>query len=612
MKKLFTIVFILISATAFCQLGGMSISPSGSAPDPSAILDLNTYNKGFLMPRISQAQRDAIGSPALGLLIYDTTTKCVEMFGFQNWQTISCLCSGPPASPASITGNNNPCANAASVTYSVGLVLTATSYSWTVPSGATIIAGQGTNSITVNFGVNPGSVAVTANNSCGNSSATTLPVTMNSIPGTPAVITGNPYPCANSNAQAYSIPADSGATSYTWSVPSGSIVTAGQGTTSVLINFSTTPGNLAVTANNTCGSSTASVLPISMALTPSTPGTIGGPDSFSNNLSGIQYFITPVTEATTYTWTVPADAMLTSGQGTDSITVTFGSGNGTICVAAGNCAGTSSSNCLAVTNTCYIPGAQTFTNTGAMQTFTVPCGASSINIMAYGAQGYSGSGNNGGYGGSATGTLKVTPDSLLYVFVGGQNGYNGGGTGNYNGGGQSDVRQGGTQFANWIIVAGGGGGGSNEGATGGAGGGGFVCANGAGGGGGSSADAGTGSAGTCTIGGAAGSPNGGWSGGGGGGGLTSGGLGTANDYSYTAGSGTQGVGGNYGANNSCGCCGASACGGGGGYYGGGGTSTGQCASGCGGGGSSWASSSLTNLSFAGGVQAGDGKVVISW
>ena len=372
MNKLFTIAFIFISATTFCQVGGMSISPNGSLPDASAGLDVNFSNKGFLLPRISQAQRDAINAPALGLQIYDTTTKCIEVYGFGNWQTVSCLCSGAPSSPSTITGNNSPCSNATSITYMVGLVLEATRYTWTVPSGASIIAGQGTNSITVNFGTTPGNVSVTAGNSCGTSSPSTLPVTMDSVPSTPGIITGNAYPCANSTAQAYSVTPVNGATSYTWDVPSGSIVTAGQGTASVLVNFATTPGNLSVTANSVCGASGASVLPIAMAIPPSTPGAITGDTTFNTNQSGKVYSIAPVTEATTYTWTVPAGATITSGQGSNSITVTFGAGNGRVCVTAGNCAGTSSSSCINATNTCYTAGTQTFSYTGGQQIFTVP------------------------------------------------------------------------------------------------------------------------------------------------------------------------------------------------------------------------------------------------
>ncbi|MBK7010820.1 MAG: hypothetical protein IPH36_20425 [Saprospiraceae bacterium] len=102
----------------------------------------------------------------------------------------------------------------------------------------------------------------------------------------------------------------------------------------------------------------------------------------------------------------------------------------------------------------------TYNYTGSMQTYTVPPGVYSINISASGAQGAGGAGGNGG---QATGDLNVTPGQILNIFVGGQDGYNGGGSGYAavarNGGGASDVRMTGTSLADRIIVGGGGGGG---------------------------------------------------------------------------------------------------------------------------------------------------------
>ncbi len=126
-----------------------------------------------------------------------------------------------------------------------------------------------------------------------------------------------------------------------------------------------------------------------------------------------------------------------------------------------------------------------FNYTGSMQTFTVPAGVTSIDIIAYGAQGASGTGAVGGAGapgGQASGTLAVTPGQVLNIFVGGAasgqtGGFNGGGLGGSlvgpnqaggsgnggGGGGASDVRVGGVTPADRVIVAGGGGGGGAQG-----------------------------------------------------------------------------------------------------------------------------------------------------
>ncbi|MEL6986855.1 MAG: tail fiber domain-containing protein [Bacteroidota bacterium] len=53
----------------------MSINEDASAPDGSAILDLQAAKKGLLIPRINKAGRDLINAPALGLLIFQTNNN---------------------------------------------------------------------------------------------------------------------------------------------------------------------------------------------------------------------------------------------------------------------------------------------------------------------------------------------------------------------------------------------------------------------------------------------------------------------------------------------------------------------------------------------------------
>ena len=67
-----------------------------------------------------------------------------------------------------------------------------------------------------------------------------------------------------------------------------------------------------------------------------TPGSFTGNTTPCENSSGFIYSITPVPNATGYHWTLPPGAVISSGQGTASITVTFGSTSGMISVAAYN------------------------------------------------------------------------------------------------------------------------------------------------------------------------------------------------------------------------------------------------------------------------------------
>lgn len=240
------------------------------------------------------------------------------------------------------------------------------------------------------------------------------------------------------------------------------------------------------------------------------------------------------------------------------------------------------------TDPCDPGGTQTFTYTGAQQTFTVPAGVTSISVDAYGAQG--GSNNpatNINYGGRVQADIAVTPGATIYIYVGEQptgitGGFNGGGTGENSGqggGGASDIRIGGTTYNERVIVAGGAGGAgfwSNQEVHGGLGGG---------------LTGGNGWRSNYTS-----SP------GGDGGTQTSSANGTCVSFNNPAVSGGFGFG---GTASGCGCEGY---GGGGGWYGG--AASGNCRGG--GGGSSYTDPAATNVIHTQGVRMGHGEVIITW
>ncbi|MES2622472.1 MAG: hypothetical protein V4615_16595, partial [Bacteroidota bacterium] len=108
MKKALTLTFVLLvtSATLFSQ--GKNVGIGTATPDASSILELKSGDQGFLVPRLTTAQRLAISNPADGLLLYDITVGC--FFYFKNTQWAS-LCSGQggvpgPTGPTGISGVN--------------------------------------------------------------------------------------------------------------------------------------------------------------------------------------------------------------------------------------------------------------------------------------------------------------------------------------------------------------------------------------------------------------------------------------------------------------------------------------------------------------------------
>jgi hypothetical protein len=96
MKKLcFFLLFILIlSNKVFSQV---SINNNDAPPDPSAMLDVTSTNKGFLPPRMSHTAILAIKSPAEGLIVYDSTFHKPLYYNGTRWtplndSSIACNC----------------------------------------------------------------------------------------------------------------------------------------------------------------------------------------------------------------------------------------------------------------------------------------------------------------------------------------------------------------------------------------------------------------------------------------------------------------------------------------------------------------------------------------
>ena len=93
-----------------------------------------------------------------------------------------------------------------------------------------------------------------------------------SVPPTPGVITGSSSVCANATGN-YSIVSIPGATTYTWTVPNGSTINSGQGTTSINLTAGNTSGNISVTVTVPCGTSSPSTFVLTIIPSPTVTAT---------------------------------------------------------------------------------------------------------------------------------------------------------------------------------------------------------------------------------------------------------------------------------------------------------------------------------------------------
>ena len=522
----------LTASTDFVGIGTAS-------PAATSALDITSTTKGLLIPRMTTSQRNAITSPATGLQIYNTDCSMLNYWSGTCWISTSKALPDPGIITSS--GTTVFCAGQVR-TYSISAITGATSYIWSVPPGTSITSGNGTVSISATFGNISGDVCVKASNACETSNNTCMAVSVDPIPNTPGNITGPSSINPGQQSVNYFIASVNGASAYTWAYSgTGLTISSGIGTTSIVVNFAcnATAGNLTVTANSTCGASTASSLAVTIttSITASAGAakfggaTIGGSPTAAGGNATYTYSWSPSSNlssatvanptalctgsTTTYTVTatdgyscsasstvvvtrnLTASAGANQANGACPTTITIGGsptaagssgsytyswspGTGLSSTTIANPTTTATSNTtytVTVTdgNSCSATSSMTFTagggntvtfnntstgTTGTKQTWTVPSGVTCIVIEAWGAQGGGGSGNSmsaGGKGAQMKGSFTVTPGEIIDILVGHAGGSNGGAHGNENGGG------GGTFVVKKtnnvpLVVAGGGGG----------------------------------------------------------------------------------------------------------------------------------------------------------
>jgi hypothetical protein len=246
----------------------------------------------------------------------------------------------PLTTAGSITGPANVCNNSTGKVYSISTIPAATGYTWTVPAGAVITAGQNTISITVSFGTTSGNVSVFATNSCSTSATSTLAVSVDAPPV--PTITGPNNPCQNAGQATYFT--EPGMTNYAWTVSSGGTISSGAGTYQIQVAW-TIAGAQTVTVNYTslsgCSANTPTTSTVTVNPVPDPAGGITGTPVLCAGSTGIAYSVAAISNAVTYVWLLPTGATIASGATTNNITVDFSSGavSGNITVEGNNLCG---------------------------------------------------------------------------------------------------------------------------------------------------------------------------------------------------------------------------------------------------------------------------------
>ncbi|MBK7856422.1 MAG: T9SS type A sorting domain-containing protein [Bacteroidetes bacterium] len=260
--------------------------------------------------------------------------------------------------PASVTGPVVACENT-TMAYSTGPIGGATGYTWSGTNGISIISGNGSQNVTAEFapGFTQGNVCVSSNTTCYVSPSKCLTI-KNSVATLP-LITGPNGICPNPSPYFYNVPTDPGISSYIWNLP---IATSGASTSNTIgisfqNNFSS--GNICVKGVSICGVQSSQRCKTIVTGVPPTPSAITGSTSALCGQT-VVYSSAAVQGALSYTWSIPAAATLNSGQGTNSIEVSFNSGSFTtdqICVSVNSgCPNPSAPRCISVKGPPANPG----------------------------------------------------------------------------------------------------------------------------------------------------------------------------------------------------------------------------------------------------------------
>ncbi len=87
MQKLFFFLSILLFNFGFTQTGNVGINTS--TPHPSSVLDVNSANRGLLLPRLTTAAISTLSATASeGLLVFDTDKKLFLGWDGSRWQIL--------------------------------------------------------------------------------------------------------------------------------------------------------------------------------------------------------------------------------------------------------------------------------------------------------------------------------------------------------------------------------------------------------------------------------------------------------------------------------------------------------------------------------------------
>lgn len=280
-----------------------------------------------------------------------TARNCIDVNGNRERSETIAILTLQGVTPGTIFGPQSvPANNTSNRVYEVPQVnhpnrgtsdpnpLQVNGYEWEIPTGWTIVSGGNTKRVTLKpDAFTQGSIRVRGKlQGCDNSpyySNWSQPFPVSRTIATPTAIAGNDgldyVVCGDTDPITFSVSAVAGATSYTWTKPSG---WSGSSTINsiTLTPNGTSAGDITVKANSGPYTSSPQTRSLTVEPTdPNNPPATTGPSLLCNNAQAT-YTVSNVPAGTTVTWSKSSNLSIVSGQGTTSLRVkgaSSGSGN---------------------------------------------------------------------------------------------------------------------------------------------------------------------------------------------------------------------------------------------------------------------------------------------
>ncbi len=160
---------------------GFAINSSGEAPAPSAVLDIQSTDKGLLVPRMNEWDKNAI-LPTAGLIIYNTFANTLQFWNGSKWMRLN----EAPVTPTSGTHSPSP----TEITWNWNTAQEASGYKWNTSDNYATATDMGGSTSKTETGLTNGTSYtryVWAYNSCSNSQVLILTATAQFVCGSSSI-----------------------------------------------------------------------------------------------------------------------------------------------------------------------------------------------------------------------------------------------------------------------------------------------------------------------------------------------------------------------------------------------------------------------------------------